>query len=967
MPWTNQPALINKNSLSVKHFIYLAFVLLAPAIGLAQRPVYTISATLDTTQHLLKGDVEIMYTNNASSPLDRLAIHLWPNAFASKNTAFAHQMLNLDKLTFDRAKNNDLGGFTDLNFTSPDHPLTFESTADPDIAWLILSTPLQPGKSITIKTPYTEKIPISFSRPGRTDMSYQFTQWYPHIAVYDEQGWHTMPYLDSGEYFNDFADYDVTIVVPDGYVIAATGTGTSNDIDGPNTEWKFTATNVIDFAWFASPEFTHEKKVIEVDQQSVELNIYIDPYLTEHWDSAIFYAERAMHFYSDWVGPYPYPQMSVVYAPFSRGGYMEYPMIAQIGTASSADFLDRVIAHEIGHTWLYAILASDEREHPWIDEGFNTFLENQYMRAYYADPREVAFPSIVDHKDAMDHYDVTLHNLKTKRQLQPPETHPEDQLNNQYLLSAYILPAKGLEIMRLQVGDEMMKRMYRRVFKENQLSLVSPEDFKTSFEAECQFDLSWFFEEWVHHSDQIDYRIKNFNAKADSVVIQNKSPYAHALTVSGYKDHEHVETKWLQGFTDIRSVSFNKDIDEVRLYDHLSANKYWQRDVRPKQFPAFHIVPKVGSYSRSSISTTPIFGYNLTDGIMPGIAIMTDVFPQPRLKLLLMPFFGLESKSFRYHGEIRYNSDIDFLSFDKVLMGISASEFGYNVDTHYLFRDDYARLSPSIAFRFHEKNINSHNTKWLKYRYVNITQNYGIGENFLEYVFRHEDRSYGIHELSYQMRSDFVLRPYFATAAVQTGEGFVRVNLQYQQHFRGRDKMRGIWVRGFAGWLPYLDEPKANVLFFFNGISSNGYSSKDYMYDEWLIGRNAVNGNFTRQVFIKDAGLKTFATNGLSEKWMMGGGISVSMPIKYLHLYMDAALYPSGITQEAELSYTGGIAVVLMKDVFEIYLPLLESKDIRESLPYQINKLWHQRITFQANFKLANPFYLVDEYHLQYR
>ncbi len=935
--------------------------------SLSQRPQYKMSVSLDTSEQKLTGIIKITYTNNAKVPLDKLAIHLWPNAFKSRDTELVNQMLNLGNLTLYRAKVSETGGFNHLYFESPEQKITFETTKYPDIAWLILSRPLQPDSVITLTTTFSQNIPLSFSRPGRTGMSYQVTQWYPHIAVYDQEGWHPMPYLDTGEFYNDFADYDVTIVAPSGYVIAATGTGTSDNSQGPYTEWKFKATNVIDFAWFASPEFRHEQKVIQIDKKPVELNIYIDPYLSENWDSAMTYVERAMHFYSDWVGPYPYPQMSVVYAPFSSAGFMEYPMVAQISYTDTHEFLDRVIAHEIGHTWIYGILSTNERSDPWMDEGFNSFLESQYMKSVYGADVETPLPGVFRSKTSMNDNDAVLHFVRSQRKLQPPATPPDKQSNDQYLLSAYVLGPKGLELMRLQVGDDMMKRMYRRYFSDYKFSLVSPQDIRTSFESECTCDLSWFFENWIHTSHEIDYRIDRFDNQANSVSLLNKSEHANALTISGFKDDQHVETKWLPGFEKQEVVKFGSDIDEVRLYDNFSPNKFWQRDVKPKLLPAIHIFPKIGSNTRNSLSVTPIFGYNLTDGIMPGAMVMTDILPQPNFKLLLMPFYGIESKEFRFHGDIRYAPDIDILSFDKLLLSLSATKFGYNVDTHYLFRDDYQRISPSIAFRFREADIYSHNTKWLKYRYVHIDQSYGVGDNFFEYQFHREQRAYGIHELSLQMRSDYALRPYFANAALQAGEGFVRLNLNYNQHFRGRDKNRGFWVRGFAGWLPVLEQPKANVLFFFNGISSNGYSSKDYMYDEWLIGRNAVDGNFIRQVFIKDAGLKTFATNGISEKWMIGGGISAALPFRYVHFYMDAALYPSGITQETELSYSGGLAVILIKDAFEIYLPILESKDIRQSLPYQINKLWHQRITFQASFKFANPFYLIDEYQYKYK
>ncbi|HUR31334.1 MAG TPA: hypothetical protein VMZ69_07865, partial [Saprospiraceae bacterium] len=344
----------------------------------------------------------------------------------------------------------------------------------------------------------------------------------------------------------------------------------------------------------------------------------------------------------------------------------------------------------------------------------------------------------------------------------------------------------------------------------------------------------------------------------------------------------------------------------------------------------------------------------------------TDLIPQPRLKLLAMPMYGIESKKFRFYTEGRYITDLHTSMFDKMLLGFAAQSFGYNLDTHYLFRDHFVKLSPSVGFRLKNSDDFSHKTSWLKYRYVDIQQYYGRGLDFEEHLYAEEKRTYGIHELAFQTSSDTVVMPYNAKAAVQIGQGFVRFNLNYNQHFRGKNKMQGVWVHGFAGWLPVYDNPTANVLFTFNGMASSGFFSRDYMYDEWLMGRNAIDGNISRQVFLKDAGLKTLSTIGISDKWMAGAGASWALPFKVVHLYMDAAVYPSSITDKVTLSYSGGLAIIVMKDVFEIYIPILESKDIRESLSYQVRDQWFDRISFQANFKLANPLYIIDQIQYKY-
>ncbi len=937
---------------------------------IAQRPSYTIEVKLDTASHELSGIVEITYPNNSQGALDSLGIHLWANAYANKNTTMAKQMLNLGNLIFRNAKDDELGGYQEISFSSPQETLNFHyDHSGQDIGWIVLSKPLLPNEEIMIKASFVLKIPVSFSRIGRTGDAYQLTQWYPHIAVYDLEGWHTMPYLDQGEFYNDFADYKVRITLPSGYTVAATGMLEDRHTEGDLEVWNFSADNVIDFAWFASLHFKKIEKNVEMeDDRMVLLSVYVDTLSPASWDSVILYAERALHFYSDWLGPYPYPHMSVVSAPWSKGGYMEYPMVAQIGITSEENFLDIVIAHEIGHAWLYSILANDERSDPWMDEGVNTFFERKYAQLYYPGYKEPVFPEIFRNKLSMADNDALQHTMIFAHQLRPPASNPQNQSADQYLFSAYLLPAEGLEMMQSDLGPEVMKAMFRQYFQDRQFTHVSPVDLRVSFENSCGCRLSWFFDNWIHKSGRMDYRIKKFKPKANEFTLINNGSTDLRVHVTSYKDHEQVADYWLAGYRGQKIYHLDQRADQVKLFKDVPvSNKVWWRNSVPKPFlPQISIIPKIGNYERNNWSVTPFLGYNVTDGLMVGPVVMPDLLPQHNLKWIIAPLYGLESKTIRGYAEARLAADFPKGTFDKMLISFSVNRFGYNLDTHYLFRDSYLRLSPSIGLRMRNNSSNNHLTQWWKYRYVDIHQYYGEGIDYISNLYEEKTRSYGIHEVSYTLRSDYVIRPYLLSCNTQVGKGFVKFNFNYQQHFAGRDKWRGTWIHAFAGIQPIHDQPKANTNFTLSGLSSNGYYATDYMFDQWLGGRNADAGKFAHQVFIKDAGFKTLATNGISEKWMVASGASVSMPLKIIHLYMDGALYESGITQKTTFSYSGGIALVLMKDVWEVYLPLLESKDIRQSLSYEVRDQWYERICFQANIRLMNPIDVLDRVVLRY-
>ena len=185
---------------------------------------YVIDVTLNDKEHLLSGSIAMTYTNHSPNALDKIYIHLWGNAFKNRKTAFVNQKIRQGDTQIYFADDKALGGYSNLDFKVNDKSIRWEYDAQhPDICLLILPQSLKSGESIQIKTPFQLKIPASFSRLGHVGESYQMTQWYPKPAVYDQNGWHQMPYLDMGEFYSEFGKYDVTITLPENYVVAATG------------------------------------------------------------------------------------------------------------------------------------------------------------------------------------------------------------------------------------------------------------------------------------------------------------------------------------------------------------------------------------------------------------------------------------------------------------------------------------------------------------------------------------------------------------------------------------------------------------------------------------------------------------------------------------------------------------------------------------------------------------------------
>ena len=189
-----------------------------------QQVNYSIEVSLNDKEKTLEGFESIVYLNNAPDTLPFIWFHVWPNAYKNDKTAFSDQLLENGNTKFYFSTKEQKGYINRLDFKvdgttakTEDHPRHI------DIIKLILPRPLAPKEKITITTPFHVKLPFNFSRGGYDGESFQVTQWYPKPAVYDQDGWHPMPYLDQGEFYSEFGEFDVRITVPKDYVVAATG------------------------------------------------------------------------------------------------------------------------------------------------------------------------------------------------------------------------------------------------------------------------------------------------------------------------------------------------------------------------------------------------------------------------------------------------------------------------------------------------------------------------------------------------------------------------------------------------------------------------------------------------------------------------------------------------------------------------------------------------------------------------
>jgi hypothetical protein len=474
---------------------------------------YDIKVTLDDAAHSLKGFETMVYSNHSPDTLRFIYIHCWPNAYKDNNTALYRQLSRIEERKAKLKKIRDNGYIDQLAFTVDGIKAPAEADVqNADILKLTLPAGLAPGKEITIATPFFVKIPSYFSRMGHEGKSYMITQWFPKPAVYDSKGWHAMPYLDQGEFYSEFGSFDVHITLPSSYVVGATGQllttaesdtykqiGKANLAD-PSSPHHYTslqtisktldyhADNVHDFAWFADQHFIIQYDTLQLASgKIIDVFSWYRPGGNKQWMNSISFIKDAVLHYSKWIGEYAYPMVSAVEGPgnTSSGG-MEYPMITLITSPKAEkEELDGVIAHEVGHNWFYGMLGSNEREHPWMDEGINTFYEFLYEAEKYKYngmlgniiPDRVKKLPTDDFLSAV--YNV-INQLKTTEPIETPA--PTFPSEFEYGLVVYAKTAVWMHMLESDIGKAQLEKGMQAYFSAWKFRHPYPEDLQASLE-----------------------------------------------------------------------------------------------------------------------------------------------------------------------------------------------------------------------------------------------------------------------------------------------------------------------------------------------------------------------------------------------------------------------------------------------------------------------------------------------------
>jgi hypothetical protein len=541
---------------------------------------YEIDAHYDAAKHTVVATEVLTYHNLTGQALDHFPFHLYQNAFQPKATWVREAKRDGSRDTnyekwedkyygSEEIKTLEVVGQGDLTsqlqYIAPDDG----NKDDKTVIDLHVPKPIAPGEYVQFKIAFQTNFPETQMRSGYYRDFVLGGQWFPKVGVWWHGAWNCHQYHNTSEFFADFGVYDVKLTVPQYEVVGASGVkvGEVSNSDSTKTV-TYHGDDIHDFAWTASPRYKVKEAMYQAQMGPVQMHILMQP---AHWGQVERHENvlrQSLDHFERWYGPYPYKTITLVDPePGSAAHGMEYPTFITGGTSWSMPeglyVPESNVEHEFGHQYWYGMVATNEFEDAWMDEGINSYTEVKVLDS-----------TLGQNTSVLNLAGATLGEREWQRlgyiraaDLDPIAQKAYDYYNsNAYGDITYGKTASVLLTLESIIGEDTMAKAMHVYFMKYRFTHPTKEDFLKTIEEVSGRDLRWYFNQAIYGTPVMDYKV----LRIDSLPVnwyEEKKPDA------GKDDKNTVYRSyvWLQ-----RKEDFVMPVDvEIKFDDGEKIREHW--------------------------------------------------------------------------------------------------------------------------------------------------------------------------------------------------------------------------------------------------------------------------------------------------------------------------------------------------------------------------------------------------------
>ena len=558
---------------------------------MSQRVVhYEIDAKYDAAKHTVDATEVLTYHNVTGQALDHFPFHLYQNAFQPKSTwvreakiegsrDIAYDKWDEKKYGSEDIKNLEVVGQGDLTGQMQYIASDDGNKDDKTVVDLHLPKPIPSGAYAQFRIAFQTKLPETQARSGWKRDFVLGGQWFPKVGVWWHGAWNCHQYHATTEFFADFGVYDVKLTVPQDEVVGASGVQVEEKNNPDNTKTvTYHGDDIHDFAWTASPRYKVRESVYQAQMGPIKLRFMMQP---AHWNQAERHeriTRQTLDHFESWYGPYPYKTLTVVDPePDSAAGGMEYPTFI---TGDSSWFMpsgvylpELVVEHEFGHQYWYGMVATNEFEDAWLDEGINSYTEVKVLDSILGKNTSI-----------LNTAGITLSEREAQRlgYLTAADVDAMAQKAYEYYSFSsyggvtYGKTASALLTLEGIVGEDTMAKVMRAYFMKYRFTHPTKEDFLKTIEEVSGRDLRWYFSQAVYGTQVMDYEVLKIDSFPVHWYEPNKDRNAKGIAKGDTVFQSYVSLHRKQDFVMPLEVEIKFDNGE-KIREHWDGQSRWTR------------------------------------------------------------------------------------------------------------------------------------------------------------------------------------------------------------------------------------------------------------------------------------------------------------------------------------------------------------------------------------------------------